>query len=84
MYLKSQNNLDRESASLASTLNLSLNPYSIRLCLEGLRLLAKKMEPELEQVDLVFVAPPAPPSRRQNLLHLLTCYSIELLHFYSI
>jgi len=34
--------------------------------LGGLQLLAKRVEPELEQVELVFVAPPAPPSRRQS------------------
>ena len=34
--------------------------------LGGLRLPAKGAEPELEQAELVFVAPPAPPSRRQS------------------
>jgi len=32
--------------------------------LRGLRLLAKRVEPELEQVKLGFVAPAAPPPRR--------------------
>ena len=37
-----------------------------KACLGGLRLLTKRVEPELEQVELGFVAPSAPPPRRQS------------------
>jgi hypothetical protein len=40
--------------------------HALRPCLGGLRLLGKKVEPELKPQELGFVAPPTPPPHRQS------------------
>jgi len=51
-----------------------------RARLGGLWVPAGRVEPELEQVELVFVAPPAPPSVGKPILAALTTSGAEPLH----